>query len=906
MSTATCPCCGNKEPVPDSPRRRRLLCSNCGTPFLSAAASPPGPPAAPPQVEVVAVNPVPPSSRSKKKPSTPQPPPRHPKKSDKRPREKGPAPAPASTWETLSDETPTAGDGKAEVFVPPEAGRRPKKRSAGRTIALVLGCGAFLAVVVCGGVGTAGYIFLRPYWGDALAAATDKDGSTEQAAAPETEFVDAKTKSASQGDVSISVTTAVVEFVKWSDGKGEFQSKEKLLVLKLRIDNASASHKIAYTGWSQGEPDPPPGTELATLTDEHGDSYKLITFGGERRVQGQVRAESIAPGKGVSDVLVFDPPAPAAQSLKLALPARNFGGTGTIGFMVPRSMIRVGGPPQETSVPELIRALREGEGPARLEAAHTLAARGPAAAMAAKQLGETLHEKDPALRLAAAQALGKIGVTAHVALPALMHALGDSDPAVRSAAHDALGKIGDPLRDDLADLAQAVKDQNPAVRLFALQTLTRMDLDPKTVTPIFAGVVKDADRGLRLAGVQALGKAGPKAREAALPALLIALRDPDAGVRKAAGEAMAGLGPPAATDVPALRTALREKGAPPELRAQAANSLGKLGAGAREAVPELAEALASPDVAVRRAAAAALVQIGPPAKGALLRLIDALGDKEKDKEVRRLALEAIARLGADGKLASVDVANLIDDIDPATRKAAGAALAAIDPDAALPAYARALFVKDDGVRLDAAEFLVSLGPKARPRTADLIAALSDKNPAVRLKVARALTLADPTSGSPVPVLTEFLASKDVAVRREASAGLAAVGATREAIPALASALKDDDSTVRINAVTALGPLGQAARPALKNLITALQDRKSHETIAGLLVKIGADAAVPPLIKALKDKDPAVRLGAALALQKLAAGAQEALPALDSAYRVEKEDDVKKAVRAAAKEIREKS
>ena len=287
-------------------------------------------------------------------------------------------------------------------------------------------------------------------------------------------------------------------------------------------------------------------------------------------------------------------------------------------------------------------------------------------------------------------------------------------------------------------------------------------------------------------------------------------------------------------------------------------------------MPDLAGALGASDPVVRRAAAAALTQIGPAAKPALLPLIDALGDKEKDKEVHRLALEAIGNLGADGKLASGDVAALVADPDPATRKAAGVALAEIDPGAALPAYTRALFAKDDGVRLDAAEFLVALGPGARSRSADLMTALRDKNPAVRLKVAHALTLADPTTTAPVKPLTDLLSSKDVAVRREASAGLAAIKAVpRDAIPALTLALKDDDATVRTNAVTALGPLGTAARPALKNLVSALQDRKSHETIAALLVKIGAEPAVPELIKALRDTDASVRLGAALALQKLA-------------------------------------
>src|SRR5262249_9068166 len=144
----------------------------------------------------------------------------------------------------------------------------------------------------------------------------------------------------------------------------------------------------------------------------------------------------------------------------------------------------------------------------------------------------------------------------------------------------------------------------------------------------------------------------------------------------------------------------------------------------KDAVTDLADALKDKDVVIRRAAAAALVQAGPAGKDALASFIDAL--KDTDLEVRRSALDAIGKLGADGKLASPDVGLLIGDPEPQIRKAAGLPLGQIAPDAALPAYASSLASANDGVRLDAAEFLVSLGAKAKPRLADLIASLGDK------------------------------------------------------------------------------------------------------------------------------------------------------------------------------------
>src|SRR5690242_5146325 len=43
VSTATCPCCGSKESVPETSAGKRVLCSNCGTPFVAGAAPPPPP-----------------------------------------------------------------------------------------------------------------------------------------------------------------------------------------------------------------------------------------------------------------------------------------------------------------------------------------------------------------------------------------------------------------------------------------------------------------------------------------------------------------------------------------------------------------------------------------------------------------------------------------------------------------------------------------------------------------------------------------------------------------------------------------------------------------------------------------------------------------------------------------------
>jgi len=52
-------------------------------------------------------------------------------------------------------------------------------------------------------------------------------------------------------------------------------------------------------------------------------------------VAGHVRTASLAPGKYVEDVLVFEPPAADVQSLRLELPAEACGRSGVFRFQIP-------------------------------------------------------------------------------------------------------------------------------------------------------------------------------------------------------------------------------------------------------------------------------------------------------------------------------------------------------------------------------------------------------------------------------------------------------------------------------------------------------------------------------------------------------------------------------------------
>ena len=184
----------------------------------------------------------------------------------------------------------------------------------------------------------------------------------------------------------------------------------------------------------------------------------------------------------------------------------------------------------------------------------------------------------------------------------------------------------------------------------------------------------------------------------------------------------------------------------------------------------------------------------------------------------------------------------------------------------------------------------------------LIEALKDRDPAVRYYAAEALgKTGDPVA---VPALID-VALRDV-VSLSGEVGLTAAVALGEigdpiAVPELIDALKDENSTVRYNAIVALGILkAPAAVPALYNI--ALRDTDKHTRCEAVesLGKIGNTVAVLALIKVLDAESSSsydpwkddVRISAAEALGEI--GDSAAVPVLIDALK-----DVDTGIRASS-------
>ena len=159
------------------------------------------------------------------------------------------------------------------------------------------------------------------------------------------EWIDAKNP-VQRGAAQVRVTRVVIGKVRLKSFSGEGESQEPLCQITLRITNTDSARKIDYRGWQSNT-----FMSDSKLTDNVGNRYKSINFGFGDDIVGQVRSESIYPGKSVDDLLVFEVPIDAAKSLNLELPASNVGETGQIRFLISREMWSAAGRPAVQTVP---------------------------------------------------------------------------------------------------------------------------------------------------------------------------------------------------------------------------------------------------------------------------------------------------------------------------------------------------------------------------------------------------------------------------------------------------------------------------------------------------------------------------------------------------------------------------
>jgi HEAT repeat protein len=484
-------------------------------------------------------------------------------------------------------------------------------------------------------------------------------------------------------------------------------------------------------------------------------------------------------------------------------------------------------------------------------------------------------------------------------LDELIHALSNPSAPVRIRAADELGKRGQAAQEAIPALTKALEDPNETLRAHAAQALGAIGLSTKDmVLKLLATLWEERPgeegpqrilRGDTLKRIAQLG-------EAAIPALVDALGSDKWRMRQGAVLSLRQIGGAA---VPALIEILRQQQGARDEEGRylaALETLGQIGASAKDAVPLLIEAVETKSALVGAAAMRALAGIGKEAQAATPLLIEQLNYYREERKAKKKQ----AKKEKQASRPYTRTYRTIRDAQ-AAEDAAQAAVYALgmigDPSAVAPLIAAS---SDEELCIHAIDALKGIGAEKEIIIPALIAVLSDEKKDylfreyTAFRLGRRGNLAAPA----VPVLLKILQRRppilqsrstrheaDV-LRAAAASALGEIGeAAGPAIPALIKALKHADEWVCRDAAQALGKMGEPAQVAIPALKRALNHPSEYVlvAVAGALHALGEPprAAIPRLIAMLDAQDWGLGAAAALQLGKLGRAAQAATPKLQA-------------------------
>ena len=571
----------------------------------------------------------------------------------------------------------------------------------------------------------------------------------------------------------------------------------------------------------------------------------------------------------------------------------------------------------------------------RAEAIMALGRIGPDAAAATPDLILSLrdkNDKNERITQEVCLALGRIG---NSAVEPLIAATSDADLTIRARAAASLGSLSAPSDQVHRAILKCARDQAPEVRAAAVESLSKFKLPDDALLPIVTENVRNDDERVRLAVVNLLvERPALLARTAPVLGSLLSARN-EAVARHAAFL----LGKTGASAVPILLGGLRHPAGPID---PIADALGQIG---RPAVDPLTQAAKDPEPRVRRAAALALGQIRPVAKGTLQTL--AVGLQDPDRDVRAAFLTAIGSLGPRAGEAVPAVRNLLRDESPAIRAQAidvlsqaaprderllGDLIAALKNDVdprvvrqaietirslgpggrdALPVVIGKLTATSpEDVRLAAVLMIESHGQAAAEAVPALCALLSDGTPKLQTVAAQALATMGKAAQPAFARLAEMVNAGNPEAREAAASTLGGLELEADVIRLpLARALRDDKPEVRRAATKAIQRLGPAGAIFIPDIISLAEKKENQRTVERTLRRFessGPDVrSLPELIKQLNHDQVAVRLLAIKFLGLAGPSAREAIPALER-LREDPSPEVKKQAAAATESIKKKS
>ncbi len=287
-----------------------------------------------------------------------------------------------------------------------------------------------------------------------------------------------------------------------------------------------------------------------------------------------------------------------------------------------------------------------------------------------------------------------------------------------------------PLADQVSAFLRGLKGNSPRERDDAQLALEALGPAASVAVPALIEAMRSKDRDLRVRAAQVLRKVDPKQ---VATAYVTALADTDEEVRGDAIDALGAIGASAQEATTDLRRALKDDSA--LLRVKAARALWSIEQQVYQVDQTLREGLKDGDARVRREAADGLATMGSHIpRSAVLALTRALRDS--DAEVRRLAMAALRKAPAgDQALIAPLVAGLADE---GLRDEIITMLLPYGEDA-VEALLEALKDQQDSVRLGAVLTLGKMGTKAKAAYEPLIVVFRrDPVPAIREAASTAL------------------------------------------------------------------------------------------------------------------------------------------------------------------------
>ena len=315
--------------------------------------------------------------------------------------------------------------------------------------------------------------------------------------------------------------------------------------------------------------------------------------------------------------------------------------------------------------------------------------------------------------------------------------------------------------------------------------------------------------------------------------------------------------------------------------------LGKLGKKAHPAIPELVR-LVKADANFIEDVVTALVKIGPKTLPHFLQLIahkntrlramscQALGQlgqstkpvmqalqkalKDIQPQVRQKALVSSSTFGIRSRTLQKEIEAALGDKHPSVRSAAVIAFGSLLPKD-LSALEKALWDNSTLVRSAGLQALGKLGSRAQKTLPSLEKMLKlEQNPRLRPTILQTFAKVDPSGKKAIPLLSKYIAHRDVRLRWVAVQTLGQFGS--KALPILQKVITGTDLSLQEAAAHALGQLGPKALPAL---VKGLQSKRALTRWAVLnsISRLGekSASALPQLVKLMDDPTDYIRRSA---------------------------------------------